>query len=140
MRASSGGISITGVTDYSVDASGYQSVPRLDRDQAAESFAQRKNWPDPQCTTSGEERDTDPANRVTINRPQLPAIRVCRQIRVEKSDYRKHGDDLPVAAGLTHAHAKISAGERGNNGQRQQNHYERDERWVREERSKTTPT
>ena len=30
---------ITGVTDNSVDASGYQSMPRLDRDEAAESVA-----------------------------------------------------------------------------------------------------
>ena len=37
-------------------------------------------------TTSGEERDTDPANRGTINRAQLPAIRVSWQIGVEKSN------------------------------------------------------
>jgi hypothetical protein len=112
----------------------------LDRDQAAESFPQHNNWPDPQCTTSGEERDTDPANRVTINRPQLPAIGVCREVRVEKSDYNKNGNDPAVAAGLTRARAKISAGERSNNGQRQQNHYERNERWMREEQPKTTLT
>jgi len=91
---------MTGVTDYSVDASTYQSVPRLDRSQAAESLAQHKNWPDPQGTTSGEERDTDPTNRVTINRPQTPAIRVCREIRVKKSDYCEDGNHpaLPRAS------------------------------------------
>ena len=102
-------------------------------------FRRRKNSAVSPSTASGEERDTDPANRVTINRPQLPAIRVCREICVEQSDYTEDGKDPSVAAGLTHARAKISAGKKRCTRERQLHHYERDQCWVREEWLKPAP-
>jgi len=68
--------------------------------------------PDPQCTTSGDERYAGPASRVTINRPQLHAIRLCREIRVKKPDYCEDGNHPAFAASFAHAGAKISAGEK----------------------------
>ena len=91
---------IAGVTDDAADTISYQRMSRLNCHQAAESSAQHKHWPDPQCTSSSEEYDTQPANRVTVNRPHLFAIGVCRQIRVDQSDYHEDGNDqrLPRAS------------------------------------------
>src|SRR5215472_3557577 len=97
------------MTDDSVDTAGHESMPLLNRDQAAESLAQHKDRPDPQRTTGSEEQDTKPANRITIDCPQLLAIGVCGEIRVEKSNYYKDGNHPAVAAGLAHAGVKISA-------------------------------
>jgi len=128
------------VADDSVDTVSYQRVSRLNRDQAAEAFAQHKHWPDPQYTSSGEEYNTEPANRVTVNRPHLFAIRVRRQICIEKPDYHEDGYDPAVAAGLTHTRAEISAGEKRQTGKRKKNCHERDQRRMREERPKPSPT
>src|SRR5204863_3891069 len=52
----------------------------------------------------------------------------------------KTGRTPAVASGLTHAGAKISAGEERYTREGEQYDHERDQRWVREERPKTTPT
>jgi hypothetical protein len=115
-------------------------MPGLDRDQAAKSLAQHKDWPDPQRATGSEEHDTEPANRIAVDRPQLFAIRVCRQIRVKKSNYGEDGNDSPVAAGFAHPGAQMSSGEERYHREREQHHHERYQCWVREERTKPTPT
>src|SRR6266478_838769 len=131
---------IAGVTDDAADTISYQRMSRLNCHQAAESSAQHKHWPDPQCTSSSGEYDTEPANRVTVNRPQLFAIGVCRQIRVDQSDYHQDGNDPAVAAGLAHTGAEISASEKRQTGKRKEHCHGRDQRRVREERPKPSPT
>src|SRR5262249_4958584 len=128
------------MTNDSVDAAGHESMPPLNRDQAAESLAQHKDRPDPQRTTGSEEQDTKPANRITIDCPQILAIGVCGAIRVEKSDDYEHGTHPAVAAGLAHAGAQVPAGEKRHTREREQHHHERYQCRVGEERPRPTPT
>ena len=128
------------MTDDSVDTARHESMPGLDRNQAAESLTQHKDRPDPQRTTGSEEHDADPANRITVDGPQLVAIGVCWQIRVQKSNYGEDGNDPPVAAGLAHPGAQISPSEERYDREPEQHRHERDQRRVREKRPKAAPT
>jgi len=97
--------------DNTIHTVGNQRVARLDRDQTAESTAKNEYRPNPQRDTGSKETDTEPANAVTIEDPEMHAIRVRGQIAIQESDQRERDKDPAVAAVLAHAWTQISAGE-----------------------------
>ncbi len=79
------------------------------------------------CTIAKNRNSSDPANRISVDGPQLVAIGVCRHIRVDQSDYGENGNHPTVAAGFAHSGAQISTGEERDHRQREQHHHERDQ-------------
>src|SRR5919106_1849805 len=74
---------IAGVADDAIDAAGDQCMPGLDGDQPAEPMPKDKDGPKPERTTGNEERDTNPASCVAVDRPKLLSVRAGWQIRVQ---------------------------------------------------------
>ena len=46
-----------------------------------------KDWPEPQCATGREERDAKPANRITIEGPELFPVGIGREIGAQQPDW-----------------------------------------------------
>jgi hypothetical protein len=94
---------IARVPDDTINAAGNQPVPRLNRHEAAESLSEYENRPKPQRSTGDEKTHPDPANRISIDRPELRAVRVGWQIGVQQPNYREHCNDPAVRTILPHA-------------------------------------
>src|SRR5437879_2988322 len=86
-------------------------MPWLDCHQPAEPLTEYKDRPDSQCTAGRKENDAEPANSVTVKRPQLVAVRPRRQIGIQEPDHGEGYDDPAVAAILAYTRTQIAASE-----------------------------
>src|SRR5262245_22007982 len=111
----------------------------LDGDQPAEPTTEHEHRPEPQRPTREEQGDAQPADRVAVDRPELVAVGIRRQVAVQQPDHAE-GDEHPaVAAVLALAGAHTGVGEDRSASQREGHDRERDQWWVSEERREPAP-
>jgi hypothetical protein len=80
-------------------------------DEAAESVAQNEDGPDPEHAAYDQQRDADPARRLTVDGQDVQPIRQSRDERKEKSKHGKGNENPAIAAILTLARAQVSGRE-----------------------------
>src|SRR5207245_2088008 len=103
--------------------------------QPAEPAAEHKDWRDPQRATGGGENDTEPANGISIESPELLPVCKRRQIGVEQPDQPEGCDHPAVGTILAHTGAQISATEECDAGQHEKCDREGNQARVGEESS-----
>ncbi|MNT10897.1 hypothetical protein D3C72_1457510 [compost metagenome] len=114
-------------------------MPRLDRHQPAEPAPQYEHRPQPQHAATGKQRHAQPAHRVAIDRPELDAVGIGRQISRQQTEHAERGQHPAVAAVFAHAAADIAAGEQRGDGQGKQHQGQRHACRVGEEGADAAP-
>ena len=74
------------MADDAIDAARDQLVSGLDRNQPAKPMAEHKDRPEPQRSAGREEEDTEPANGVAVEGPELLAVGVGRLLASSLND------------------------------------------------------
>jgi hypothetical protein len=87
-------------------------------------------------TPGGEEHDAEPAHGVTVERPKVDAVGVCRQIGLQQPDQSESCDHPAVVTVLAFAGTEISAAEQRNTGEHEEHDRKRDQGRMREEGGK----
>src|SRR5262249_12102951 len=99
------------MTNEAVDAIGGQAMARLNGDQTAEPAAEHEDRPHAQHTPDGEKGNAKPANRISVERPEIPTVGVGRQVSLQQPDHPERCEHPAIAPVLAFARTEVSAAE-----------------------------
>src|SRR6202048_1814339 len=106
---------IAGMADAAVDAGRNQLVPGLYGNKTAEAMAEHEYRPHPHRAARSEQSNANPAHPISVDGPELVAIRVGRQPRAQQPEQTENRQYPAVRAILPLARAEVAAAE-GRNG------------------------
>src|SRR5215467_9077633 len=130
---------ITGMANDAIDPSRDQRMPGLDGDQSAETMAEHEDRPDAQRAADDEQYHAGPANGVSVDRPELDAVGVGRQIAAQQPEQPDGDEDPAVAAILPLAGAEVAAAEQRDDGQQACCYGKNGQRRMGEKRGEPSP-
>ncbi len=104
-----------------IHAAGHEHVPALDGDKPAETAAKDEHRPEAQHAPGSEEDDADPAEDVSIKRPEIRPIGVGRNIGGDEPDQADCADNLAVTAVLALARTQVALAEQRRRGEDEEN-------------------